>query len=223
MAITISKALPTRTKWFLVVEDHPLYRDALELMIRHSFPDSEVLGVESAADAKKALNEGVFDLLILDLELEDRPGLDILEDCKCLEKPPLVLVVSGHTRTDYVTRVLRLGATGYVSKSAAKSELAEAIRSVVNGKLFLSRDVAEAVAHSTILNRNAPAHTILSNRELEVFLLLARGLQPKEIAQRLNLSVRTVAVHKFKALQKMGLKNLVEIVQYCQQHGLMKY
>lgn len=220
MSKTITKK---RCKTFLIVEDHPLYRDALGMMIRHSFPESETTGAESVAEAKKMLLDRSFDVLILDLELEDRPGLDLLEECKYLPNPPAVLVVSGHTRSDYVTRVLRFGAVGYVSKSAPKDELTEAIQSAFNGKLFLSKDVAKAVAEATIRNRDLPAHSVLSSRELEVFLLLARGLQPKEIASRLNLSVRTVAVHKFKAFQKTGLRNLVDLFRYCQEHSLLRY
>lgn len=192
-------------------------------MVRHGFPGCETIGVASVTEAKKVLLEESFDLLILDLELEDRPGLDLLEECKYLTKRPAVLVVSGHTRSDYVTRVLRFGALGYVSKTAPKDELPEAIRSVLNGKLFLSRDIAKEVATEMVRNRNLPAHAVLSSRELEVFLLLARGLQPKEIAARLNLSVRTVAVHKFNAFQKTGLRNLVELFRYCQAHDLLHY
>jgi DNA-binding NarL/FixJ family response regulator len=169
------------------------------------------------------LMEKHFDLLILDLELDDRPGMDILEECKFLETPPAVLVVSGHTRSDYVVRVLRFGALGYVSKAAPKEELTDAIQSVLNGKLALSTDVARTVAESTIFNQNLPAHSLLSSRELEVILLLARGLQPKEIAARLNLSVRTIAVHKFKAFQKIGVKTLIELFQYCREHNMFRY
>ena len=208
---------------FLIVEDHPLYRDALEMIVLSCYPDATTTGVESVLEAKRMLMEDHFDILILDLELDDRPGMDILEECKYLEKPPAILVVSGHTRSDYIVRVLRFGALGYVSKAAPKEELTEAIHSVVNGKLALSRDVAKAVAESTIFHQNLPAHSLLSARELEVILLLARGLQPKEIAARLNLSVRTIAVHKFKAFQKIGIKTLIDLFQYCREHHMFRY
>jgi DNA-binding NarL/FixJ family response regulator len=204
----------------LIVEDHPLYRDALELIVLSCYPDARTTGVDSVLEAKRMLMEKHFDLLILDLELDDRPGMDILEECKFLETPPAVLVVSGHTRSDYVVRVLRFGALGYVSKAAPKEELTDAIQSVLNGKLALSTDVARTVAESTIFNQNLPAHSLLSSRELEVILLLARGLQPKEIAARLNLSVRTIAVHKFKAFQKIGVKTLIDLFQYCREHNI---
>jgi DNA-binding NarL/FixJ family response regulator len=207
----------------LIVEDHPLYRDALELIVLSCYPDARTTGVESVLEAKRMLMEKHFDLLILDLELDDRPGMDLLEECKFLETPPAVLVVSGHTRSDYVVRVLRFGALGYVSKAAPKEELTDAIHSVLNGKLALSKDVARTVAESTIFNQNLPAHSLLSARELEVILLLARGLQPKEIAARLNLSVRTIAVHKFKAFQKIGVKTLIDLFQYCREHNMFRY
>ena len=207
----------------LIVEDHPLYRDSLELIVLSCYPDARTTGVDSVLEAKRMLMEKHFDLLILDLELDDRPGMDILEECKFLETPPAVLVVSGHTRSDYVVRVLRFGALGYVSKAAPKEELTDAIQSVLNGKLALSTDVARTVAESTIFNQNLPAHSLLSARELEVILLLARGLQPKEIAARLNLSVRTIAVHKFKAFQKIGVKTLIDLFQYCREHNMFRY
>ena len=197
-----------------------MYRDALELIVLSCYPDARTTGVDSVLEAKRMLMEKHFDLLILDLELDDRPGMDILEECKFLETPPAVLVVSGHTRSDYVVRVLRFGALGYVSKAAPKEELTDAIQSVLNGKLALSTDVARTVAESTIFNQNLPAHSLLSSRELEVILLLARGLQPKEIAARLNLSVRTIAVHKFKAFQKIGVKTLIDLFQYCREHNI---
>jgi DNA-binding NarL/FixJ family response regulator len=193
------------------------------MMVQHCVPGSDIVLVETAAEAKKLLTDQTFDLLILDLELEDRSGLDLLEECKHLEKRPSILVVSGHTRNDYVSRVLRAGAFGYVSKAAPKSELVEAISTVLEGKFFLSQDIARSVAESTVFKRNQPPHTILSGREHEIFLLLARGLQPKEIAARMNLSVRTVAVHKFKAFKKVGLRNLVELYRYCQEHDLLMY
>jgi DNA-binding NarL/FixJ family response regulator len=214
---------PGKKRRFLIVEDHPIYREAVGLMVRNWFPQSETVGVASVDEAKAALQKSHFDLVILDIELEDRSGLELLDDCKYMEQPPKILVVSGHTRSDYVTRVLKLGAIGYVSKSVSKDELEEAITTVFNDRLFLSKDVARTVAEATIRNHHLPAHAVLSGRELEVFLLLARGLQPKEIATALNLSVRTVAVHKFKAFQKTGIRNLVELFRYCQEHRLLKY
>jgi DNA-binding NarL/FixJ family response regulator len=116
-----------------------------------------------------------------------------------------------------------LGALGYVSKSVSNDDLADAILAVIDNRLFLSNDVACIVAEASIRNHRLPAHAVLRGREFEVFLLLAQGMQRKEIAATLNLSVRTVAVHKLRSFRKTGIRNLVELFRYCQEHRLIKY
>lgn len=213
----------SKKRRFLIVEDHPLYRQALGLLIQKWFPHSETVGVESVEKAKFALHKYRFDLVILDIELGDRSGFELLQDCKSLEHPATILMVSGYTRNDYVTRALKLGATGYVSKLVSNDELEEALNAVLCHRLYLSKDVARTVAEATLRNHHLPAHAVLRAREFEVLLLLARGMRPKEIATALNLSVRTVAVHKFKSFKKIGISNMVDLFRYCQEHRLLNY
>jgi two-component system uhpT operon response regulator UhpA len=216
-------SFPEKQRRFLVVENQPLYSEAVGLLIRDCFPNSEIVRVKYAGEAKAKLQHSQFDLVTMDIELQGCSGFDLLEDCKHMQPPPNILVVSRHTRSDYVTRALKLGALGYVSKSVSNNELEDAIRTVINNRLFLSNDVAHTVAEATIRNHHLPAHAVLRGREFEVFLLLAQGMQPKEIAATLNLSVRTVAVHKLRSFRKTGIRNLVELFQYCQEHRLLKY
>jgi two-component system invasion response regulator UvrY len=213
----------SKKRRFLIVEDHPLYRQAVGLLIENWFPHSETVGVESVEKARAALQKHRFDLVILDIELGDRSGFELLQDCKSLGHPVKILMVSGHTRSDYVTRALKLGATGYISKLVSNDELEEALHAVLSNRLYLSKDVARTVAEATLRNHHLPAHAVLRVREFEVLLLLARGMRPKEIATALNLSVRTVAVHKFKSFKKIGIRNMVDLFRYCQEHRLLNY
>jgi len=214
---------PEKKRRFLIVEGQPLYSEAVGLLIQNGFPNSETVRVKSVGEAKAQLQQTHFDLVTLDIELEDRTGFDLLEDCKLMEPPPKILVVSGHTRSDYVTRALKLGAVGYVSKLVSSDTLENAIHTVISDRLFLSEDVAHTVAEAAIRHHHLPAHAVLRGREFEVFLLLAQGMHRKEIAATLNLSVRTVAVHKLRSFRKTGIRNLVELVRYCDEHRLINY
>lgn len=209
-------------KRFLIVEDHPIYRDGLQLIIRRTFKNCEAEGVASVQEAQRALGDEDYDMVIVDLELGDCSGLQVLEQCRTLANPPAVLVVSAYTRPDYVVRVLRLGALGYLSKSASKAELSQALVSVASGKRFVSQDIAEAVTRATVMDSQRPVHTVLGSRELEVFLMLARGLGPTEIARKLNLKVGTVTAQKYNIMKKTGLQNVAEVIRYCEEHRLLK-
>jgi DNA-binding NarL/FixJ family response regulator len=138
-----------------------------------------------------------------------------------LPEPPRIIAVSMHQEETFVTRTLQLGALSYVAKDAPPHELFEAIRVTIEGRSYISRELAlKFVDQSVRKGIGGQVHEKLSNRELEVLMQLARGKSLKQVAQDLSLSPRTVAVHKHNLCRKTGLKGMVEILRYCQSNGL---
>jgi two-component system invasion response regulator UvrY len=208
-------------KRFLIIEDHPLFSSALAHQVTGMFFDAEIVECPNIDEARLRLQNERFDLALLDLQLEDRSGLEIISDLRFASDPPPVLIVSSHVQPDFVRRCLSRGASGYVTKSSSRKELEDAIIAVLNRRQFISADLAKSIAIKSMQPSKGPAHEALSPREFEILLQLSRGIPIKEVAHNLNISFRTVGVHKFKIMHKLGLRNAVDLVSYCQRHGLI--
>jgi DNA-binding NarL/FixJ family response regulator len=169
-----------------------------------------------------AVRAGGFEVLLLDLSMPGRSGIELVRQVKT-ERPELrVLVLSMHDEQQYAVRAIRAGASGYLTKDAAPTQLVAALHKIAAGGLFITPAVAEALA----LGLQAPAgeelpHKRLSDREHEVFLLLAAGQSVTGIAERLHLSVKTVSTHKTHIHEKLGLASLAELVRYAVTHRLL--
>jgi DNA-binding NarL/FixJ family response regulator len=158
--------------------------------------------------------------VILDLNLPDRPGLDVLAQLRAVNGDVPVLILSMHGEASYAARALKAGASGYVSKSTAREHLVIAIRKLANGERFLTPELAESLAFG-MMGARTSGHQSLSDREFQVLCLIAAGRPPREIAAELNVSVKTVATHRARLLQKMGLRNNAELVRYAIDHQLL--
>ncbi len=200
-----------------LVDDHPVMRRGVADCIDEQ-PDLAVCGqAGSAAEAVPAIAGARPDVVVTDLSLPGRDGLELIKDLKARDREVRVLVLSMHDESLYAERVLRAGAYGYVMKSAPPEELLEAIRRVSSGDIVVGPQVIKRVLARSMWGETGgqPASSVqgLSDRELEVFRLLGQGLERREIAARLQLSVKTVEAHRVNIRQKLGVSTAAELRQ----------
>jgi DNA-binding NarL/FixJ family response regulator len=205
----------------LIADDHDILRAGLKHILAES-GDITVTGEASnGLETLALLRAGQWDALVLDLSMPGRNGIELIKQIK-LEFPKLpILILSMHKEDIYAVRALKAGASGYLCKDNAETHLAEAIRKVASGGLFINPQVAEKLAQDLLQSRTSQAeHNRLTDREYQIFLLIVDGLGISEIARQLNLSVKTVSTHKASILNKMMLSNTAELVRYALEHRL---
>jgi DNA-binding NarL/FixJ family response regulator len=167
------------------------------------------------------IRETKWDVVVLDLNLPDRPGLEVLSQIRNQAPDVPVLILSMQQHPSYAAHALRKGALGYVSKSTAREHLVTAISKVARGERFLTPAMAESLALELVHSHGTGTHHSLSDREFQVLCLIAAGKPPRQIAAELSVSVKTVATHRARLLEKMGLRGNAEIVKYAMEHGLL--
>jgi DNA-binding NarL/FixJ family response regulator len=204
----------------VIADDHAIVREGLKRIVS-SAEGLEVVGeAANGIEALQRVRELQFDVLMLDLSMPGRSGMELIKLAKA-EKPRLrILVLSMHQEMQYAVRAIKSGASGYLTKESAPALLEQAIRKIAAGGAFISAEVAEQLALGAMPGSAAIPHESLSNREFEVFRLLAAGVSVTGIAGQLNLSVKTVSTHKANLMQKMSLNNSSELVRYAIRHGL---
>lgn len=207
----------------LIADDHAILRVGLKQILSES-GDVVVAGeAGNGSEALAMLRAEKFDALVMDMSMPGKSGIDLIKQIKD-EHPKLpILVLSMHKEDVYAVRALKAGASGYLCKDNAESQLEQAIRKVAGGGLFISPAVAEKLALGMLAGRvtDAPSHTLLSDREYQIFQHLVAGRTVTDIAHKLNLSVKTVSTHKAHILQKMNLANAAELVHYAIKHELV--
>ncbi len=205
----------------IVCDDHPIVREGLARIMG---AEADVASVHEADCAQRLLDlvrDRPCDLVVLDVSLPGRGGLDVLRQLR-QERPRLpVLMLSVHAADQYAVRALRAGASGYLTKDLAPEELIKAIRAVTKGHKYLTSDVAERLAHDLQQPADRPRHELLSEREFEVFVLIAAGRTVKEIAGELCLSDKTISTYRTRILEKLDLKSNAELVRYGVREGLV--
>ena len=205
----------------IIADDHPIVRAGMKQIISEA---SDLMVADEADDGRKLLSkirEEHFDVVILDITMPHMDGLDVLKQLK-IEKPKLpVIVLSMHPEDQYALRVLKAGASGYVTKSSAPDELINAIRKVRRGGKYISATIAERLAFQLDADFEEMPHEALSDREYQVLCLLASGKTVTEIADELALSVKTVSTYRARILEKMDMKNNAELIHYAIQNKLV--
>ncbi len=205
----------------LIADDHAILRRGLAQIIAEA-GDMEVCAeAETGAQTVKLAREHATDVVLLDITMPDRNGLDTLKQLK-KEKPKIaVLMLSMHPEETYALRAIKAGASGYLSKQSAPALLVTAIRQVASGRRYISPAVAEALAGTIANGRDQTPHATLSDREYETMRLIASGKMLTEIAAEMHLSVKTVSVYRARLLEKMQLKNNAELTHYALKNKLV--
>lgn len=206
----------------LLVDDHPMMRAGVRQLLQHAFITAVVGEAGSARETLAAVMNESWDIVLLDLDLPDRSGLDLLTDLKMAAPRLPVLVVSGLAEQELGLQVLRQGAAGFCSKTAAADQLAAAIKKVVAGGRHISAALAEKLADSVTSGVSAHPHDQLSSREMQILLSISSGRSVGEIATQLSLSVKTVSTYRTRLLTKMGMHSNAELMRYGMQHGLVR-
>jgi len=204
----------------VLADDHAIVREGLKRLAA-DVPDFEVAGEPAdGTEVMRVVREVDFDVLVLDLSMPGRSGMELIKLVKA-EKPRLrILVLSMHQEMQYAVRAIKSGASGYLTKESASAQLQQAIRKIAAGGAYISSEVAEQLALGAMPGSEGLPHESLSDREFEVFRMLVAGDAVSDIAARLNLSVKTVSTHKANLMQKLGLSNPTELVRYALKHGL---
>ena len=204
----------------LIADDHAIVRQGLRQILSDT-PDLTVSGeAENGVQAVQMVRAGEWDVVLMDVSMPDRNGIDALKLIK-KEYPRLpVLILSMYPEEQYAIRALKAGAAGYLTKQSAPELLVTAIRQVASGKKYVSPSLAEELANAIGDDSERPPHEKLSDREYQTLCMIASGKTPAEIAEALNLSVKTVSVYRARLLEKMNLRNNAELTHYGLKHGL---
>jgi two-component system invasion response regulator UvrY len=211
----------------LIADDHAIVRAGLKQIVQQT---SDIVVVEEASNAAETLEKvrslllsdrPKLDLLLLDISMPGRSGLDVLIEVK-RDFPNLpVLILSFHPEEQYALRMLKAGAAGYVTKESASEELIQAIRKVASGGRYMSMQLAEKLVFGMVEEGQVLPHEALSNREFQVFRLIAGGKTIKEIGEELSLSVKTISTNRTRIMEKMSIHNNSEMTQYAILHHLL--
>lgn len=198
----------------LIADDHAIVREGLKQILADS-PDMVVAGeAGSGQDLLQKIGTARWDVIVLDLSLPDRSGLDLLKQVNSLYPELPVLVLTIHAEEQYAVRALRAGASGFLTKDSAPDQLVTALQKVIQGGKYLSPALAEKLAIDLATSSDQPPHHLLSDREFQVLCLMASGKTPTEIAGELCLSVKTVSTHRTRILRKMGMRSNADLIRY---------
>ncbi len=205
----------------LVADDHAIVRQGLKQIVADT-PDLVVTGeAERGREVLEKVSKDDYDVVLLDITMPDKTGLEVLEELKRIKPNLPVLILSMHPEDQYAIRAIRAGASGYVTKAGVPDELVRAIRKVSVGNKYISSSLAEKLAVYLEAGAEKPLHQVLSDREYRVMCLIASGKTVKEIAEELFLSVKTVSTYRSRVLQKMKMKNNAQLTHYCVQNQLV--
>lgn len=206
----------------LVVDDHSLMREGLKQIIDHVADMEVVAEAGTGPEALASFKSSPCDVVLLDIAMPGRSGLDVLKQLKSDSPRVAVLMLSMYPESEYAVRCLKAGASGYLTKESVSEELVRAIRVVAQGRKYVSQSLAERLA--TVLGDDAdrPPHEALSDREYQVLCLLARGRTPTQVADELSLSVKTISTYRTRILAKLRLETSAQLVHYAIRNRLVQ-
>jgi DNA-binding NarL/FixJ family response regulator len=204
----------------LIADDHPIIRRGLKDLLNDEFAGVTIDEAESGATLLEKVRQQQWDLVLLDLTLPDKNGLDCLTDIRRHQPCLPVLVISVHTETQFALPALKAGASGYLTKDRAPEELLQAIKRVLNGGRYISSELAEQLATHALGDNVSKLHTRVSVRELQVLRAIGSGKSVSEIAASLLLSVKTISTYRARVLEKMNMKTNAELTAYCIRNDL---
>jgi DNA-binding NarL/FixJ family response regulator len=207
----------------LIADDHAILRAGLKHLLSE-YPDIVVAGEASNGhEALAKVQEESWSAMVLDMTMPGKSGIELIKQLKLIAPKLPILILSMHKEDVYAVRALKAGAAGYLCKDNAEDQLVPALRKVAAGGLYITPEVAEKLAAGMLYGgpQDTPPHTRLSDREYQIFQLIAGGKSVTDIAQLLNLSVKTVSTHKTHVLEKMNCASVADLVRYAIQHELL--
>ena len=206
---------------FLIIDDHAIVRKGLAQLLKEEFPDAEIAAAVNDSEVYEKTRNKIWDVILLDISMPGRNGLDILKQLRADNVKAPILVLSMHQEDVYGPRVLKAGASGYLNKESATEELIIAVHKVLSGRKYISGALAEKLAEGVGDVSGKPAHELLSDREMQVLQLLASGKTVSDIAAELSLSVNTISTYRNRILEKLLLNNNAELTRYAMDHSLV--
>lgn len=205
----------------LIADDHAVFRRGLKETIRDSFPRVTFGEAGTAEETLACVKNHDWDIVVLDISMPGKSGLDILADLKRWRPKLPVLFLSMHPEEQYARRSLKAGAAGYLTKESVPDEMKTAVRRVLAGGRYVSAALAEKLAFDLAREAERPLHELLSEREFQVLRMIAQGKTVKTIADELSLSVKTVSTYRARILEKTGMKTTAELIRYALQSQLV--
>jgi DNA-binding NarL/FixJ family response regulator len=205
----------------LIADDHAVFRRGLKETIGEAFPKVTFGEAKTAQETVECVRRQDWEIVILDISMPGKSGLDILDDVRRLRPNLPVLFLSMHPEEQYARRALKSGAAGYLTKDSIPEELKEAVRRILTGGRYVSATLAERLAFDLRKGAEMPLHELLSTREFQVLRMIASGKSVKEIANDISLSVKTVSTYRARILQKTGMKTTAELIRYALQTQLV--
>jgi len=205
----------------LIADDHAIIRKGLKQILLEEYPSAII---EEVGDAEAVINKTIsnqWDIIICDLSMPGRSGLDVLQHVKQNFLKIPVLILSIHPEEQYAIRAIRAGAAGYLSKDAATEELVKAVQRILQGRKYISTSLAEIMASELDQDATKPPHELLSDREFHVFKLIAAGKAVSEIAEQLSLSTTTISTYRARILEKMDIKTNADMTRYALEKKLL--
>lgn len=206
----------------LLADDHNIVRLGLRKILEEEFPEVTVGEASRDFEIFEQIDKAKWDIVILDISMPGKSGLDILKDIKSLKPELPVLILSMYPEEQFALRVMKSGASGYVRKDSAPEELVDAVNEILSGKKYYSPAVMNILSDSVKKGGKTDLSEILSDREYEIFMLIAQGKTVSEIAEILSLSVKTVSTHRTHILEKTKLKNNADIIMYAVRNNLLQ-
>lgn len=206
----------------LIADDHPIVREGLKQILSETDDIKIKDEASNGLEVIDYITKNDYDVVLLDISMPGRDGVDVLRDVKTYKPKTPVLILSMYPEEHYAIRIIRGGAAGYVTKSSAPDELISAIRKVAKGGKYISDSLAVQLTYELDRDADRPLHNILSDREYQVMLLISSGKSVTEIAEDLNLSVKTVSTYRARILEKMNMKNNTALVLYAVKNNLIK-
>ncbi len=206
----------------IIADDHTIVRHGLKEILTREFGKVKIAEASDAREATTLLSQAKWDLVLLDINMPGRSGLEVLSDARRLCPTAAVLVLTAYPEKEFAIRAFKLGAAGYLNKQSAFDELITAVKRALAGGKYVTASLAEILATSLNAEPNQVPHESLSNRELQVLRMIAAGKTLKEIAGELALSEKTVGTYRLRIAEKMQLASNVELTRYAMQHQLVE-
>lgn len=205
----------------LIADDHAIVRKGLKLILQEQYPTATIGEVSDAESLVNATIQEKWDVVICDMNMPGRSGLDALNQIKHLSPGLPVLIISMYPEEQYALRVLKAGASGYLEKDTVHDDIVKAIETVRLGKKFITPTIAERLANALDTDNSKRPHETLSDREFDVFKLLATGKSVSEIGEQLSLSATTVSTYRSRIMDKMSMKSNADITRYALENSLI--